>query len=310
MPLGLYAPPAGQAGSTAIAVDSNLFIDWASGATVTRGLINITDPSATYNGSNYPTVGSSDSAVGVANGDVVSLGDGGEAILTFDTPIINSSGFDFAVFENSFSDTFLELAFVEVSSDGVNFFRFPSHSQTQTTTQVGGFGNVDATYINNLAGKYRSGFGTPFDISDIADDPLLNKDGITHIKVIDVGGTIDPAYATYDSYGNIINEPFPTPFHSGGFDLNAIGVINNETLSINFFAKTEGVKIYPNPATSEFYISKAGLISIYSSEGRLVLQQNNKSAKTPIYIDRLTTGIYLVNILSDKGTVTVKLIKK
>lgn len=310
MPLGIYAPPAGQAGSTAIAGDSNLFIDWASGATVTRGLINITDPSATYNGSNYPTVGTSDSPIGAVNGDVVSLGDGGEAILTFNTPIIDAPGFDFAVFENGFSDTFLELAFVEVSSDGVNFFRFPSHSQTQTDTQVGGFGNVDATYINNLAGKYRSGFGTPFDISDIADDPLLNKDSITHIKVIDVGGTIDPAFATYDSYGNVINEPFPTPFNSGGFDLNAIGVINNETLSTTSYTKIKGVKVYPNPATSEFYVSTEGLISIYSSEGRLVLQQNNQLAKTPIHIEHLATGIYLVNIATKKGNATVKMVKK
>ncbi|MFN6048554.1 MAG: T9SS C-terminal target domain-containing protein, partial [Bacteroidota bacterium] len=51
-----------------------------------------------------------------ASNGVVSLGDGGIATLTFDPPITNGDGFDFAVFENTFLDTFLELAFVEVST--------------------------------------------------------------------------------------------------------------------------------------------------------------------------------------------------
>jgi len=59
-------------------------------------------------------------------------------------------GFDFAVFENSFNDSFLELAFVEVSSDGINFVRFPATSNTQTDVQITGFGTIDPTYINNL----------------------------------------------------------------------------------------------------------------------------------------------------------------
>ena len=46
------------------------------------------------------------SGVKYLNGHFV--GDGGSAILTFDTPIANGPGFDFAVFENGFSDTFLE----------------------------------------------------------------------------------------------------------------------------------------------------------------------------------------------------------
>ncbi|WP_240788897.1 DUF5074 domain-containing protein [Psychroserpens sp. NJDZ02] len=310
MALGIYAPPADQTGSTAIAQDSPLFLEWATGATITRGLINISNPSATDGGSNYATFGTSDSALGMADGAVVSLGDGGQAILTFDTPIIDGTGFDFAVFENSFSDTFLELAFVEVSSDGVNYFRFPSHSQTQTDTQVGGFGSVDARYVNNLAGKYRSGFGTPFDISDIDDSALLDKNNITHIRVIDAVGSIDPAYATYDSYGNIVNELFSTPYTSSGFDLNAIGVINKNTLGVNSFSKEIKITLYPNPTTSQFYVSETGLVSVYSSEGRLVLKKNVESTNVPVNIENLTSGIYIVNITSDKGSATLKVVKK
>ena len=85
----------------------------------------------------------------IPSSGVVSLGDGGYGILTFDEPIDNGLGWDFAVFENSFSDDFLELAFVEVSSDGINFFRFPATSLTQDIVQVGGFGNIDANELDH-----------------------------------------------------------------------------------------------------------------------------------------------------------------
>ena len=68
--------------------------------------------------------GDTNSPLGKAgDGTILSLGDGGEATLTFSTPISNGQGADFAIFENSFSATFLELGLVEVSSDGQNFVR-------------------------------------------------------------------------------------------------------------------------------------------------------------------------------------------
>lgn len=300
-----YAPPVGQDGTTAIHRDSISFKSWATGVTVVRGPQNITNPSG-----NLASAGVADNGIAKSNGQIVSLGDGGYATLTFNTPIVNKDGFDFAVFENSFSDTFLELAFVEISSDGINFFRFPSHSETQTTTQVGGFGNIDATYINNLAGKYRSAYGTPFEIDDVPNNALLNKEAITHVKIIDVIGTIDPVYATYDSYGNIVNDPYATPFASSGFDLDAVGVINEEVLNTETFTIKPKFSLYPNPTASQFYVSEAGLVSIYSSEGRLVFSKNIESTNTPINIENLTSGIYMVNIISKKGSATLKVIKK
>ncbi|WP_055448467.1 T9SS type A sorting domain-containing protein [Lacinutrix mariniflava] len=300
-----YAPPVGQDGTTAIHRDSVSFTSWASAVTVVRGPQNITSPSGSL-----ASVGIADNAIAKSNGQIVSLGDGGYATLTFATPIVNKDGFDFAVFENSFSDTFLELAFVEISSDGINFFRFPSHSETQTSTQVGSFGNIDATYINNLAGKYRSAYGTPFEIDDVPNNALLNKAAITHVKIIDVIGTIDPVYATYDSYGNIINDPYATPFPSSGFDLDAVGVINEEVLNTETFTIEAKFSLFPNPTTSQFYISEAGLVSIYSAEGRLVLNKNIESTNTPININSLTSGIYMVNITSKKGSATLKMVKK
>lgn len=141
---GQYAPGAEENGATAIHKDSSAIIAWANEATVTRGYLDIEDTLFTFNGSNRASFGAAQNAVGPAEGnamDVVSLGDGGEAVLYFNGPILNGPGADFAVFENSFASDYLELAYVEVSSDGVNFVRFPSHSLTQTQLQISGFGS-------------------------------------------------------------------------------------------------------------------------------------------------------------------------
>ena len=220
----------GTTGTTSIYKDSSAFISWATNCSVKRGYQDISNTSL-----GFANVGDSTMALGIAGSNgVVSLGDGGFAIVTFVNPITNGNGFDFAVFENSFSDVFLELAFVEVSSDGVNFFRFPATSNTQITTQIGPFDNTgDATKINNLAGKYRAQYGTPFDLQELIGLVGLDINNITHIKIIDVVGSINPLFATYDINNNPINDPFPTGFASGGFDLDAVGVIHQQATGLH-----------------------------------------------------------------------------
>jgi len=303
-----YPPDFGQPGSTAIPSTDSRFVAWATGATVERGLVNISNPSIMANGSNRASVGVDANAIGPADGSIVSLGDHGTAILTFATPIINGEGFDFAVFENG-GPVFLELAFVEASSDGINFFRFPAHSLTQTATQVGSFQTVLATNLNNLAGKYGSN-GTPFDLSDIPDDPLLDKQSITHIKVIDVVGTIDPQYATYDSFGNMVNEAWPTPFNSCGFDLDAVGVINQKALGRSDF-ETANVFLYPNPAQNRVYVQSKNEVnvSIYDVSGRLVASKKSVTSNG-IDVSNLSKGIYLIQITSEEKTTSVRLVIK
>jgi len=223
-----YPPQAGFQGTTAIHRNDPIFIAWATGCSVIRGPIKITDPDSLVSfGVPENAVGS---MAGSGNLNVVSLGDGGSATLTFANPIKNGPGPDFAVFENGFQsggpeEAFLELAFVEVSSDGQIFVRFPAVNE-YTTPQLGGFATMNARYLHNLAGKYTANYGTPFDLDDLIDNPQINVDSITHIRIVDVIGNIDPQYATYDSQGNPVNDPWPTPFYQGGFDLGGVGVIN------------------------------------------------------------------------------------
>ncbi len=229
---GPYPPAAGQPGSSAIHMDDPSFRGWATGIEVVRGSQDISDPYAPDAG-----FGSGELALGKASGDAldaISLGDNGAATLTFDSPIVNGPGYDFAVFENGFSDDFLELAFVEVSTNGVDFFRFDSVSLTPVDKQVAGFGTLDPTDLDNLAGKYRQGYGTPFDVEELAGTPGLDINRIWYVRIVDVVGSIDELYASYDSLDNKINDPWPTPFESCGFDLEAVGVIHTFTCQGDF----------------------------------------------------------------------------
>lgn len=301
-----YAPAAGQVGSTAIAKSSTVFKGWATGINVVRGPQDIANPTGPLASTGDPSA-----ALGGTSTSVVCLGDGGSATVTFAAPIINGPGFDFAVFENGFSDTFLELAFVEVSSNGVNFFRFPSHSQTQTTTQVGGFGAVDCRYINNLAGKYRVNFGTPFDLSDVPNNALLDKNNITHVRVIDVIGTINPLYASHDSLGNIVNDPYSTPYATGGFDLNGVGVINQKTLLSAKSFNLNSVALYPNPASDVVYLDtdQQSSILIYDMGGN-VRKKLPAAQYNEVQVSDLNPGIYLFEITIDDKKTTKRIVIK
>ncbi|HLV46159.1 MAG TPA: T9SS type A sorting domain-containing protein [Flavobacterium sp.] len=298
-----FAPQAGEEGSTAIHKDSELFVAWATGIELQRGYQNISNPDL-----GYATGGEPEYALGYPDGSVVSLGDRGEAMLTFDLPIEDKPGFDFAVFENG-SVGYLELAVVEISSDGVNYFRFPAVSATQTDEQIGTFGTPVATDLHNLAGKYIGKYGTPFDISDINDSPLLDKSQIRYVKIIDVVGSIDENYGTFDSEGNIINDSYPTPFPTGGFDLQAVGVIHQgvpNALDGNVF---QSLQIYPNPFENQVFIEgiePADLsITIYNMQGEICLQISNDQINT----SGLPSGVYMLRLETQGKQVFQKMVK-
>lgn len=293
--LAQYAPAAGQPGSTAMAKDSSAFKAWAVAASITRGLRDITVPD-----SGYASVGNDLSAIGKAgeNG-TVSLGDGGYAIVQFATPIQNKSGFDFAIFENSFDDRFLELAFVEVSSDGMNYYRFPAVSATQDTLQTGPFDYTEPVKVNNLAGKYRYGFGTPFDLEELGNQAGLDLQNISHVKIIDAIGCIQAQYATRDSKNTKVNDPWPTNFPSGGFDLDAVGVINTTSTAISSY-QLAILYCYPNPATSSLFIpvGLTGDLRISNALGQTISRLNNYSQEN-IDISSLPMGYYHLQLISN-----------
>jgi hypothetical protein len=177
-----FHPPAGQPGTSAIYKDSSIIVAWATTCTVVRGYMDITNQAG-----GVATAGVDANGTGVADGStIVSLGDGGMATLTFPSTLFDGPGYDFAIFENSFDGIFLELAFVEVSSDGINFFRFSATSNTPDSVQTGSFDSTDASKLNNLAGKYKANYGTPFDLYELNGTTGLDIAHISHVRVADV----------------------------------------------------------------------------------------------------------------------------
>ena len=210
--------------------------------------------------------------------DIVSLGDlsqsqinqgvpPGRITLTFGNPydsndpnhIRDVNGYDFVVFENAFlslgtwpngsiaGKMFAELGYVEVSSDGVNFARFPAVSLN--TGPVGAYGTVEISNIYNLAGKHPNAYGvctgTPFDLSEIVDEPnvvsgLVDINNISYVRIVDIPGSgnfhddaveyIDPCtWPNWENYNQ--NHPIYDAWltwGSGGFDLEAIGVLHSQ----------------------------------------------------------------------------------
>lgn len=218
-----FDPGAGISGSLAIPHDSPKIRTWASRVLhFDRGPRKINDISR-----GFASTGTEENVLGPAltNG-ILSLGDGGSIIVSFPSPISDGPGPDIAVFENGFSNGFLEFATVEVSSNGKDFFRFPAVSEIQTENQTGPFDTLDARRVHNLAGKYRAGFGTGFDLAELGSQPGLDIHSITEVRIRDVVGSLDSAFGTFDSNGTFINDPWPTDFESGGFDLDAIAGLN------------------------------------------------------------------------------------
>lgn len=217
---GPYSGPTDTAHAidAAIPAGSADFLAWADAIDTSRTAF-APRGSTTISTTGFNSLGDLDAAQ-IAAGDSP-----GFLTVTFSTGVGNGPGADFAVFENGFvfpavPNLFAELAYVEVSSNGIDFARFPSVSTN--TTFVGTFGQAfagfDATNIYNLAGKHAQGFGTPFDLDDLLGDAsvvsgAVDLDNIAYVKLVDIPG--DGSFL--DSQGHGILDAWLTT-GTGGFD--------------------------------------------------------------------------------------------
>lgn len=144
--------------------------------------------------------------------DVVSLGASGSLTIGFDRPLTNGPGADFIVFENAFIvgleiECYAEVAFVEVSSNGVDFARFET-SYVGPATAIGPYGALLPGTWGGVAGTTptlanptthpeidprdpaRAG-GDAFDLEALRAHPLalrgrLNIYRVTHVRIVDI----------------------------------------------------------------------------------------------------------------------------
>ncbi|AKB27732.1 Chitin binding protein [Methanosarcina siciliae T4/M] len=153
-------------GKTDCGTVNPIFITWAStvvdyspaNQSITAGFSNPSIALGPVTGDNFNIV-----SLGDLDQDQINAGElPGSVTLGFDLPIANGEGPDLAVFENGFivsgtEKMSAELGYVEVSTDGIVFARFPSISLT--SGQAGGYGSIDPAYVYNLAGKHVNAYG-------------------------------------------------------------------------------------------------------------------------------------------------------
>jgi hypothetical protein len=295
-----FDPQVGFGGKFAISKDSSIIKGWATSCKVTRGWQNYLDTTL-----GKATVGSEFYGTLAADGQVISLGDSGIAVLQFENPISDKEGPDFCVFENGFivnntkGESHTEMAFVEVSSDGINYVRFPSQCLLDSNIQKGNFEGSDVSLIDGLAGKYIGGYGTPFDLNIFAPLSSINIGKITHVRLIDVVGNKDAAYPSRDKNGRKIIDPWPTPFAASGFDLDAVGVINQLYNTNIFQAKDFPFTLFPNPVINGENLIIDNLnnavVSISSLQGK-ALFTSQANTKIEIETNKLLSGVYILSI--------------
>lgn len=299
-----FQPQAPLSGHHAVHKDDTLIKAWATGAVFEPGWIQITDTTL-----GRVSSGNISNVLGKAGFNLISMGDGGVITFTFDAPIVNAEGPDFLVFENGFLKqddstlAFLELAFVEVSSNGIDFVRFPATCHIPDTVQQDNFSFTYAEHVNNLAGKYIMNWGTPFDLEELKNEPNLDINKITHVRIIDVIGILDDSLGSRDKDGRLINDPFPTPFPSSGFDINAVGVLHNADGTQNIPIRNLRLRIYPNPAVATLQVENDGYsenaaIVIFNAQGQLVHREDYKAGGA-IDIRHLTPGSYIIRLQNE-----------
>ena len=301
-----FAPQAGLAGSNAIYKLSNDFIAWGDSCTITRGWVNITDTTL-----GKISNGVEADAKYMADNSVISLGDGGEAIYYFSNPIVNGTGFDFAIFENGFRNpldsnlAYIELATVEVSEDGITYYNFAPECNFDSSIQIAGTGEyMDCRKINNLAGKYVSTYGTPFELDELSMQFGLDVNNIHFVKINDVIGTINDSLCNRDFWGNKINDPYPTDFQTGGFDLDAIGIIHQKYPTGMNETNITSTIIFPNPTSNSIRITTSNTIAIatiYSFDGKIA-QRNTCLKNNLIELEQLSKGNYYLQLQFENGS--------
>ncbi len=139
--------------------------------------------------------------------DVLSLGRDGTIVLRFDDiGLVDGEGADLLVFENPFPGWY-EAGIVSASEDGETWATWPCDPLTEGYPGCAGVGLVYATSDNGVdATDPETAGGDAFDLAEL---------GLARARFVRVQ---DAGQSTYDGV-------------AGGFDLDAVAVVNGETLN-------------------------------------------------------------------------------
>ncbi len=221
--------------------------------------------------------------LGPPQGLVNSLGIGGDAIVGLGVAMRDGAGADLIVLENPFflqpgpiGSSFCEMLYVEVSSNGIDFARFPSRYYGPQV-QPGPFGTLNVGYFENLAGATPQGSGPDpqdlveaggdaFDLDDLRGDPLVlagrvDLGAITALRLVDVRSGIDA-----DARGRLIFDP-----GAGSADVDGVTVVHHQG------------NASPNPPIVDVVVPVDGSAEITLSDPDGLLDLDPASLRASIY---------------------------
>ena len=87
----------------------------------------------------------------------------------------------------------------------------------------------------------------------------------------------------------------------------------DEAMSIEDINGSNGISVYPNPATSVLNIdSKAQIqsIKLTDASGKLIIHNKSKEFNKQVQIEHLPKGVYILTVELENETITKKIVKK
>ena len=128
-------------------------------------------------------------------------------------------------------------------------------------------------------------------------------------------GSLNPRFASYDTANRKINDPWPTPFPSSGFDLDAIGVIHEQPLAgINKIISNQFIK-GPNPIRQNETLhiqtenSEFSQLDILNCQGALVQHVYLENTGLTLLYDTLPAGLFFIHLQGNISSIVYRGLK-
>lgn len=194
-------------------------------------------------------------------------------------------------------------------------------TQSGVVTTVAGNGNNGYVDGVGIEAEFRAPFGVDLDETG----NIYVTDGSNHrIRKITPAGVVSTYAGSSSGHqdGNALNAKFDFPIgisiasdgtmyigESGGCKIRKI----TSTLNVVDYKKGISVIVYPNPVSTSINLELNDLllyeITLFDMSGKSVLSKNNFNGENTVHIEHLKSGIYTMQITTDKGIVYKKIVK-
>jgi len=138
-----------------------------------------------------------------------------------------------------------------------------------------------------------------FEVTTVAGNPMASANYVDG-PAIGTARFNEPIGACFDLNGDLIIADYGN---------SQIRKLSGLPLAINELNNTMNIDLYPNPTSSNIQVStdeKIDVIHIYNFSGRLI----KSTSETIIDVTDLTSGVYHMNILTEKGLINKRFVKE